>query len=98
MLVAAATLNAHSDHCSHLTTQEYNSSKRVEHAFKSMIHDSRTISAVSPVAYSRRFQEFLLNIFRPAVTPSEKRSAAGVEKRASLDLAPMSLQTTIQQQ
>lgn len=40
-------------------------SKRVEHRFKSLVHDGRTISAVSPVTYSRRFQAFLLNIFRP---------------------------------
>ena len=40
-------------------------SKRVEHRFKALVHDAATISAVSPVTYSRRFQSFLLNIFRP---------------------------------
>jgi Phosphatidylinositol-4-phosphate 5-Kinase len=48
-----------------LRLQEYNVSKRVEHQFKALVHDARTISAVSPVTYSRRFQSFLLNIFRP---------------------------------
>lgn len=46
--------------------QEYNVSKRVEHRFKSLVHDGRTISAVSPVAYSRRFQVGMDNACRRA--------------------------------
>lgn len=43
--------------------QEYNMSKRLEHGYKSMFNDGRTISAVNPKTYSRRFQEFLGNVF-----------------------------------
>ncbi|CAL8463328.1 g2862 [Coccomyxa elongata] len=43
--------------------QEYNMSKRLEHGYKSMFNDGRTISAVNPKTYSRRFQEFLENVF-----------------------------------
>lgn len=43
--------------------QEYNMSKRLEHGYKSIFNDGRTISAVDPKQYSRRFQEFLKNIF-----------------------------------
>ena len=62
----------------HLALQEYNVSKRVEHRFKALVHDSSTISAVSPVTYSRRFQSFLLNIFRPKPV----KAAAAVLKLA----------------
>lgn len=66
-------------------------SKRVEHRFKSLVHDSRTISAVSPVAYSRRFQSFLLNIFRPKpveATAAVLTLAAGVEKKQGQQQEP----------
>ncbi len=46
-----------------LCSQEYNMSKRLEHGYKSMFNDGRTISAVNPKTYSRRFQEFLENVF-----------------------------------
>ncbi len=65
--------------------QEYNVSKRVEHGFKSLVHDGRTISAVSPAAYSRRFQAFLLNIFRPAAAAA----AAAVGARDRGDALPV---------
>lgn len=43
--------------------QDYNVTKRVEHQWKSLVHDSNTISAVSPSTYSRRFQTFLKKVF-----------------------------------
>eukprot|EP00793_Prasinoderma_coloniale_P007021 PRCOL_00006873-RA len=44
-------------------TEEYNTQKQAENVFKSIIHDGRTISAVDPVRYSRRFQEFMRSKF-----------------------------------
>jgi len=46
-----------------LVPQEYNVTKRVEHRWKSLVHDGSTISAVSPQTYSRRFQAFLKKVF-----------------------------------
>ncbi|KAK9845785.1 hypothetical protein WJX81_002291 [Elliptochloris bilobata] len=43
--------------------QEYNMSKRLEHGFKALLADARTISAVDPRQYSRRFQEFMRSVF-----------------------------------
>jgi 1-phosphatidylinositol-4-phosphate 5-kinase len=38
-------------------------SKRLEHGYKSIFKNGRTISAVDPRHYSRRFQEFLKKVF-----------------------------------
>lgn len=43
--------------------QEYNITKKVEHACKSFKHDPLTISAVEPKLYSRRFISFLEKVF-----------------------------------
>jgi 1-phosphatidylinositol-4-phosphate 5-kinase len=43
--------------------QEYNVSKRVEHAVKSLKFDPLSISAVDPNLYSRRFISFLEKVF-----------------------------------
>ncbi|XP_015690997.1 phosphatidylinositol 4-phosphate 5-kinase 1 isoform X3 [Oryza brachyantha] len=43
--------------------QEYNVSKRVEHAVKSLKFDPLSISAVDPNLYSRRFVSFLEKVF-----------------------------------
>lgn len=43
--------------------QEYNASKKVEHAFKSLTHDGQTISSVDPRFYARRFQQYLRKVF-----------------------------------
>lgn len=40
--------------------QEYNVSKRVEHAVKSLKFDPLSISAVDPNLYSIRFRQFVL--------------------------------------
>lgn len=43
--------------------QEYNTAKRLEHAYKSLQFDSVSISAVDPYLYSQRFQDFLKKVF-----------------------------------
>lgn len=43
--------------------QEYNISKKVEHAYKSIQFDSISISAVDPTFYSERFLEFIQKVF-----------------------------------
>ncbi|XP_025795449.1 phosphatidylinositol 4-phosphate 5-kinase 1-like isoform X2 [Panicum hallii] len=43
--------------------QEYNVSKRVEHAVKSLKFDPLSISAVDPSSYSKRFVKFLESVF-----------------------------------
>ncbi|KAJ4850854.1 Phosphatidylinositol 4-phosphate 5-kinase 9 [Turnera subulata] len=49
--------------------QEYNMSKKIEHAYKSLQFDSLSISAVDPMFYSQRFLEFIQKVFPPnAVT------------------------------
>nr|DAD43256.1 TPA_asm: hypothetical protein HUJ06_001486 [Nelumbo nucifera] len=45
------------------TFQGYNVLKRIEHAYKSIQYDSRSISAVNPGVYSTRFQDFLCKVF-----------------------------------
>ncbi|KAM6548031.1 hypothetical protein CsatB_019707 [Cannabis sativa] len=43
--------------------QDYDISKKLEHAYKSIQYDPTSISAVDPKQYSRRFREFILKIF-----------------------------------
>ncbi|KAF4403347.1 hypothetical protein CsatB_016781 [Cannabis sativa] len=43
--------------------QEYNMTKKIEHAYKSLQFDSLSISAVDPTFYSQRFLEFIKKIF-----------------------------------
>ncbi|KAK3149620.1 hypothetical protein QOZ80_3AG0219940 [Eleusine coracana subsp. coracana] len=43
--------------------QEYNVSKRVEHAVKSLKFDPLSISAIDPSTYSKRFINFLEKVF-----------------------------------
>lgn len=45
--------------------QEYNMSKKIEHAYKSLQFDSLSISAVDPTFYSKRFLEFIQKVFPP---------------------------------
>ncbi|KAJ7972328.1 Phosphatidylinositol 4-phosphate 5-kinase [Quillaja saponaria] len=45
--------------------QDYNMSKKIEHAYKSLQFDSLSISAVDPTFYSRRFLEFIQKVFPP---------------------------------
>ncbi|KAL5718809.1 1-phosphatidylinositol-4-phosphate 5-kinase [Ranunculus cassubicifolius] len=42
----------------------YSVKKRIEHMYKSIQFDSRSISAVNPRVYSTRFQEFLSRVFQ----------------------------------
>ncbi|KAK7267799.1 hypothetical protein RIF29_20478 [Crotalaria pallida] len=48
--------------------QEYNMSKKIEHAYKSLQFDSFSISAVDPTFYSQRFLDFIQKVFPPNAT------------------------------
>ncbi|KAG5556815.1 hypothetical protein RHGRI_007164 [Rhododendron griersonianum] len=50
--------------------QDYNISKKIEHAYKSVQYDSVSISAVDPTFYSERFLEFIRKVFPPNVAAS----------------------------
>jgi len=43
--------------------QDYDISKKLEHAYKSLQVDSSSISAVDPKLYSKRFRDFIHRIF-----------------------------------
>ncbi|GAB4851746.1 Phosphatidylinositol 4-phosphate 5-kinase 4 [Ancistrocladus abbreviatus] len=43
--------------------QDYDISKKLEHAYKSMQYDPTIISAVDPKLYSKRFRDFIFKIF-----------------------------------
>ncbi|RDX63736.1 Phosphatidylinositol 4-phosphate 5-kinase 4, partial [Mucuna pruriens] len=43
--------------------QDYDISKKLEHAYKSIQYDPTSISAVDPIQYSRRFRDFIFKIF-----------------------------------
>ncbi|XP_059646112.1 phosphatidylinositol 4-phosphate 5-kinase 4 isoform X2 [Cornus florida] len=43
--------------------QDYDITKKLEHAYKSIQYDPNSISAVDPKLYSRRFRDFVLKIF-----------------------------------
>lgn len=45
--------------------QEYNMSKKIEHAYKSFQFDALSISAVDPTFYSQRFLGFIEKVFPP---------------------------------
>ncbi|KAK3127921.1 hypothetical protein QOZ80_7AG0580200 [Eleusine coracana subsp. coracana] len=44
--------------------QDYDISKKLEHAYKSFQYDSTSISAVDPRQYSRRFRDFIYKAFQ----------------------------------
>ncbi|KAE9585431.1 hypothetical protein Lal_00018020 [Lupinus albus] len=48
--------------------QDYNMTKRIEHAYKSLQFDSLSISVVDPTFYSHRFLEFIQKVFPPNAT------------------------------
>ncbi|KAE9465843.1 hypothetical protein C3L33_02245, partial [Rhododendron williamsianum] len=43
--------------------QDYDITKKLEHAYKSIQYDPTSISAVDPKQYSRRFRDFILKVF-----------------------------------
>ncbi|KAG2313514.1 hypothetical protein Bca52824_025071 [Brassica carinata] len=43
--------------------QDYDISKKIEHAYKSLQADPASISAVDPKLYSKRFRDFISRIF-----------------------------------
>jgi 1-phosphatidylinositol-4-phosphate 5-kinase len=44
--------------------QDYDISKKLEHAYKSFQYDATSISAVDPRQYSRRFRDFIYKAFQ----------------------------------
>lgn len=47
--------------------QDYDISKKLEHAYKSMQYDPTSISAVDPKLYSKRFRDFIFRVFTEEV-------------------------------
>ena len=43
--------------------QDYDITKKLEHAYKAMQYDANTISAVDPGLYSKRFRDFIFRVF-----------------------------------
>ena len=43
--------------------QDYDISKKLEHAYKSIHYDPTSISAVDPKQYSKRFKDFIYKAF-----------------------------------
>lgn len=43
--------------------QDYDISKKLEHAYKAFQYDATSISAVDPRLYSRRFRDFIFRVF-----------------------------------
>lgn len=43
--------------------QNYDISKKLEHAYKAFQYDPTSISAVDPKQYSKRFRDFILKVF-----------------------------------
>lgn len=43
--------------------QDYDISKKLEHAYKSIQYDPTSISAVDPKQYSKRFRDFIYKVF-----------------------------------
>ena len=70
--------------------QSYRLAKRMEHAFKSMVHDGDTISVHRPGFYSSRFQAFANErVFRKITSgfkhsPSKRRGMPGRQKSISM--------------
>ena len=50
--------------CLTLPLQSFNPQKRMEHHFKAMVHDSKSISVTNPSAYAQRFQNFMKRVFK----------------------------------
>ena len=43
--------------------QDYDITKKLEHAYKSIHYDATLISAVDPRQYAKRFRDFILKVF-----------------------------------
>lgn len=44
--------------------QDYDITKKLEHAYKSFQYDPTSISAVDPTQYSKRFRDFIFRVFK----------------------------------
>lgn len=43
--------------------QDYDISKKLEHAYKSIQYDATSISAVDPKLYAKRFKDFIFRVY-----------------------------------
>ncbi|KAM7256666.1 hypothetical protein ACFE04_012407 [Oxalis oulophora] len=64
--------------------QDYDISKKLEHAYKSLQVDSTSISAVDPKLYSKRFRDFIRKIFVELAMVTEKSGGLMVKAERSL--------------
>lgn len=62
--------------------QDYDITKKLEHAYKSLQVDPNSISAVDPKLYSRRFQEFIRRIFMEDDWPNRDRGRTWTDFRS----------------
>lgn len=61
--------------------QSYRFKKRLEHIWKSLIHDGDSVSVHNPSFYSHRFQEFMFNnVFKTTSSPRTSRRKLNVSK------------------
>ena len=64
--------------------QEYGVQKKVEHFWKSLIHDGDTVSVHRPRFYARRFQSFLFDqVFKRIPAPIENKTRGTSFKRGT---------------
>ncbi|XP_021767030.1 phosphatidylinositol 4-phosphate 5-kinase 10-like [Chenopodium quinoa] len=63
--------------------QDYNVMKRLEHAYKSLQYDSKTISSVNPNFYAARFQDFLSKVFLVEESSSLQSERLVIQKATS---------------
>lgn len=64
--------------------QSYRFKKKLEHTFKSMIHDGDSISVHKPSYYCKRFQDFMASRVLKPVTPSASTTQITEPKSSSL--------------
>ncbi|GAU91082.1 hypothetical protein RvY_03404 [Ramazzottius varieornatus] len=64
--------------------QHWRLRKKLEHAFKSVIHDGSTISVCHPTAYAKRYQEFMAEkVFHPFAIAGNAFKLANIPLRLS---------------
>lgn len=52
----------------------YNFIKRTEHILKSITQDKDTISSVNPIAYGKRFMDFMIKAVNGSFSSSDKKN------------------------
>ncbi|XP_055321434.1 phosphatidylinositol 4-phosphate 5-kinase type-1 alpha-like isoform X20 [Sitodiplosis mosellana] len=69
--------------------QSYRLKKKLEHTFKSIIHDGKTVSVCRPSFYAQRFQDFMANtVFKKIPSPlkhspSKRKSLSKAAQRST---------------